>query len=55
MGGRSAGVNDAFRDAFMVKMGDLFPQDEVFEQRGTTKTRLQAVLIITDGNALIGG
>ena len=33
MGGRTPGMDDAFRNALMVEMGDLFPQDEVFQQR----------------------
>jgi hypothetical protein len=33
MGGRTACVDDALRNALMVEMGDLFTQDEVFQQR----------------------
>ena len=37
MGGRAACVDDALRDALMVEMGDLFAQDEVFQQRWSTR------------------
>jgi hypothetical protein len=46
-------VDDAFRNALMVEMGELFPKNEVFEQRGASQPRFQGVLIIGNGNTLI--
>jgi hypothetical protein len=45
----AARVHDAFRDALVVEVRDLFAQDEVFEQR-----RLQRVLVIGDRDPLVG-
>jgi hypothetical protein len=48
-------VDDTFGDALMVEMRDLLPQDEIFQQSGTTQTRFEGVLIVRDGDALICG
>lgn len=53
--GGAAGVYDALRDTFMVKVGDLLPQDKVFQQGGAARTGTKGVLIVTDTHALVGG
>src|SRR6478609_1638981 len=51
----AARMHDPFRNAFMVEMGDLLPQDEVLEQRRTAQARLQRVLVVRYRHALVGG
>jgi len=34
-------VHDAFRDSFVVEVRDLFPQNEIFEQRRAAQAGLQ--------------
>jgi hypothetical protein len=41
MGGRTACVDDTLRNALMVEMGDLFTQDEVFQQRWSPRACAQ--------------
>ena len=53
--GRTSGMYDPLRDAFMIKMGDFFPQDEVFQQSWPTVSGAQRVLIVRNAHALIGG
>ena len=53
--GASAGVDDAFGDALMVEVEDLFAQHEIFKQRRTERAGLQAVLVVGDRHAMIGG
>ena len=36
---RAAGMDDALGNAFMVKMGDLFPEDEILYQRTLSASR----------------
>ena len=50
----AARVHDALRNPFMVEMGDLFAQDEVFEQRRAAGTALERVLVVGDAYALVG-
>ena len=40
MSGGSSGMNDPFRNALMIEMGDLFAQDEIFQQGGTPSASL---------------
>src|SRR6185503_12413073 len=51
--GRPARVDDAFGNALVVEMRDLFAEDEVLKQRRTTKTGLERALIVADRHALI--
>ena len=39
----------------MIEMKDLFAQYEIFQQNGPARTRLQAVLVVGNAQALIGG
>ena len=51
----AAGVDDAFRNAFMVEVEDLLPHDLVFQHRATAGVALQAVLVVGYRNPLLGG
>ncbi len=55
MSGGTAGVHDTLRDTLMVKVGDFFPQDEVFQQSRSAGSRAQGILIVSDAHPLIGG
>jgi hypothetical protein len=55
MGAGAAGVDDALRDAFVIEMSDLLPQDEILDQGGSALSALQGVLIVRNGRALVGG
>ena len=48
-------MNNTFRNALMVKVGDFLAQNKIFQQRWTTATGAQGVLIIGDAYALVGG
>ena len=48
-------MDDPFRNALVVEVGDFFTQDKIFQQRGAAFTRAQRVLIVSDANALVGG
>jgi len=52
--GRPACMNDALGNAFVVEVGDLLAQDEVFKQRRPAQTGFQRILVVADGNALVG-
>ena len=53
MSGGASGVNDPFGNAFMIEVSDLFPQDEIFQQRRTTVSGFERVLVVVDADALI--
>ena len=46
-------MHDTLGYAFMVEMGYLFAQDEIFQQSRTAISGFQGILIVTDGNALV--
>ena len=48
-------MDDALRDSLMVEVGDLFAKDEIFEEGGAAAAGSERILIIGDGEALIGG
>ncbi len=48
-------MNDAFGDALMVEMGDLFAENEVLKQNGPALAILQRVLVVRNSHALVGG
>ena len=48
-------MDDPFRNAFVVEVGDLLAKDEVLEQRRASQPRLQRILIVRNRHALIGG
>ena len=47
-------MHDAFRNAFMIEVRDLLPQDEIFQQRRAAISGLERVLIVVDPHTLIG-
>ncbi|MNN36314.1 hypothetical protein D3C81_1502070 [compost metagenome] len=50
----TAGVDDTFRNALMVEVGDLLAHDEVFKQRRATGASLEAVLVVGNLYPLVG-
>jgi len=50
----AAGMDDALRNAFMVKVRDFLTHDEVFQQRRPPRAGLEGVLVIGDLHPLIG-
>ena len=54
MGGRTARMHDALGDALMVEMRELFTQNKIFHQGGTAQARLQRILVVAHGHALVG-
>src|SRR5690606_17297809 len=50
-----ARMHDALGNPLVVEMRDLFAEDEVLEQGGTTHADLERVLIVGDDQTLIGG
>ena len=55
VGGRAAGMNDTLRNTLVVKVGDLLPQNKIFQQRWAAGTGAQRVLIVGNAHALVGG
>ena len=55
MRGRTPRVHDALGNALVVEVRNLFPQDEIFQQRRPAQPSLERVLVIADGYALVGG
>lgn len=53
MGAGTTRVDDPLRDALMVKVGDFFPQNEVFQQGRPTSGRLEGILVLADDDALV--
>jgi len=50
---RAPCVNDALRDAFVVKVGDLFAKKKVLQQRRPALATFERVLIVVDAEPLI--
>ncbi len=55
MGRRTSGVHDALGDALVIEVRDLLAQDEVLQQRRSARRRLEAVLVVGNGDALVRG
>ncbi len=55
MGTAAAGMHDALGNAFMVEVGDLLAQDEVFQQGRAARAGLERVLVVGHRDALVGG
>ena len=55
MGARTASVYDAFGNAFVIKVSDLFSKNEVLHQGGAAISGFEGVLIIVYANTLIRG
>ena len=51
----AARMHDTLGDALVVEVGDLLPQDEVFQQRRPAVVRAQRILVVADRDALVGG
>ena len=52
---RSPCVDNALGDAFMIEMEDFFAQHEILEQGWPACAAFQAVLVVANGDAVIGG
>lgn len=50
-----SGVDDSFRDAFVVEVGDLLPQMEILQQGRAAAARFQGVIGVREADALGGG
>ncbi len=48
-------MNDTLRNTLVVKVGDLLPQDKIFQQRWAAATGAQRILIVSNAHALVGG
>ena len=55
MGRRAPGVHHALWNTLVVEVGELLAQQEVFEQRRAALARTQAVLVVGDTGAVVGG
>ncbi len=55
MGRRAPGVHHALGNALVVEVGDLLPEDEVFQERRAAGADLEGVLVVVDPQALVGG
>ena len=51
----AACVHDALRDALVVEVEDLLAKDEVLEQRRPADSEAEAVLVVGDARAVVGG
>jgi hypothetical protein len=47
-------MHDALGDALVVEMENLLAENEVFEQRGSTRASFQRILIVANPDALVG-
>lgn len=54
MGAGASGVHNTFPNAFMVKMENLFPQEEIFKKYRPPVTRFERVLVVSDDDTLRG-
>jgi hypothetical protein len=48
-------MNDTLRNSLVVEVGDLLPQNEIFQQRWAAGTGAQRVLIVGNAHALVSG
>ncbi len=44
-------MNDTLRNTLVVKVGDLLPQDKIFQQRWAAATGAQRILIVSNAHA----
>src|SRR5690606_8676522 len=51
----AACMNDALGDALMVEVEDLLAEMEILEQRRAARALLEAVLVVGDRHAMLGG
>ena len=52
---RTTGMQDAFGNALMVEVEDLFSKNEVFQQRGTSRTKAETILVVGNARTMVGG
>ena len=52
---RTTCVNDSLRNSFVVKVSDFFAQNKVFQQSWPPDTKLQGILVVCYGHALVSG
>ena len=51
----TAGVDDALGNALVIEVEHFFAKVEVLEQRRAARARPEGILVVCDGNALLGG
>src|SRR5690606_16381086 len=51
----TAGMHNTFWNSLMVKMGNFFPKNKIFDQGRPANACLETVLVIGNFNPLIGG
>jgi hypothetical protein len=51
----AAGMDDPLRNSLVVEVVDLLAEDHVLEQHRAASVRLELVLIVGDGHALVRG
>jgi len=54
VGPEASGVDDPLGDPLVVEVEDLFPEVEVFQQRRAPGAGLERVLVVGDGDPLLG-
>ena len=54
VGAVAAGVHDSLRNPLVVEVEDLLAEVEVLQQRRTSDSESQRVLVVADGSALLG-
>lgn len=47
------GMNNAFWNALVIKVGDLFAEDEILEQRRAARIGPEGILIVRQREALV--
>ena len=47
------GMNNAFWNALVIKVGDLFAEDEILEQRRAARSGPEGILIVRPREALV--
>ena len=52
---RTPRVHDTLWYPFVVKVGELFTQDEVFKQRRAAQSGLERILVVGNRHTLVGG
>ena len=48
-------MHNTLRDAFMVEVIDLFAKNKIFEQHRAARHCFQRILIVGNGESLVGG
>jgi hypothetical protein len=53
MGPRTARVDDTLGNALVVKVGNFFAKNEIFEQCGPARSRFERILVMCNEHALV--